>query len=151
MKLHYLIAVLFMIIFQSCDKNRIYRDFDSNFEKNHWESNDSRSFTFTLEKDENANLALHFGHIFDFQFDAIPLQVGITYPDGHTEILPINLKIKNEKGEDIADCSGDVCDLYYNIKNNTLFQKGTYLVIITNKFNAAYLPNVLGVGIQVTK
>ena len=38
----------------------------------------------------------------------------------------MDLKVKNEKGEDMADCSGDVCDLYYNLKNNFHFEKGTY-------------------------
>lgn len=151
MKIKTGLLFIVLLLLQSCNKDAIYRDFDSNFENNRWSSNDARSFAFALEKEENANLVLHFGHIYDFQFDVIPLEVDVTYPDGHTEILPINLKIKNEKGEDMADCSGDVCDLYYNLKSNFHFQKGNYKVVITNKFNSAYLPNVLGVGVQIIK
>ncbi|MCO6162897.1 hypothetical protein [Flavobacterium sp. NRK F7] len=148
-KISLLLFILFLL--QSCNEGVIYRNFDSNFENNRWSSNASRTFSFALEKEENANLVLHFGHIYDFQFDSIPLEINITYPDGNKETISLDLKIKNEKGEDMADCSGDVCDLYYNLKNNFHFEKGTYEVVITNKFNAAYLPNILGVGIQVTK
>ena len=146
-------GLLFLVLFllHSCNESAIYRDFDSNFENNRWTFNDSRTFSFTLENEENANLVLQFGHIYDFQFESIPLEVNITYPDGNMETISLDLKVKNEKGEDMADCSGDVCDLYYNLKNNFHFQKGNYEVIITNKFNSAYLPNVLGVGLQIIK
>ena len=140
-----------LLLLQSCNEGAIYRDFDSNFENNRWLSNDARSFDFALEKEENANLRLHFGHIYDFQFESIPLDINITYPNGNKETISLDLKVKNEKGEDMADCSGDVCDLYYNLKSNFHFQKGNYKVVITNKFNSAYLPNVLGVGVQIIK
>lgn len=138
-------------IFLSCDKNRIYSEFDSNLENNRWSFNDSKEFSFSIENEEVADLILHLGHIYDFQFASIPLQMTITYPDGHIEVIPIDLKVKNEKGEDIADCSGDICDLYYIVKNKVTLEKGSYSVVIANKFNGTYLPNILGIGIQVKK
>lgn len=142
---------IYFFFLLSCNKNHIYNEFDSNFEKNRWFTSEIKKFSFSVEKDEVVDLILHLGHIYDFQFASIPLQVAINYPDGHTEIIPIDLMIKNEKGEDIADCSGDICDLYYAFKNNVKLKKGNYLVMVTNKFNATYLPNILGVGIQVNK
>jgi gliding motility-associated lipoprotein GldH len=144
-----LIVVVF--IFLSCDQNRIYSEFDSNLENNRWSSNDSKEFSFSIENEEVVDVILHLGHIYDFQFASIPIQMEITYPDGHTEIIPIDLKVKNEKGEDIADCSGDICDLYYKVKNKVTLEKGNYSIVITNKFNGAYLPNILGVGVQIKK
>ncbi|NHN27555.1 gliding motility lipoprotein GldH [Flavobacterium jejuense] len=150
MKFKYCLLGVFCI-FLSCDKNRIYKEFDSNLENNRWNSNDSKEFSFVMKKEEIVDVILHLGHIYDFQFASIPLQMAITYPDGHTELIPINLKLKNEEGKDLADCSGDICDLYYTVKNKVPLEKGNYLIVITNKFNGAYLPNILGVGIQINK
>ena len=97
------------------------------------------------------NLKLHLGHIYDFQFASIPLQIAITYPDGQTEVIPLDVRMKNESGQDIADCSGDICDLYYTFKNKVSLKKGEYSISITNTFSGAYLPNILGIGIQVEK
>ena len=138
-------------ILKSCDKNRIYNEFDSDVEDNRWISNKAKVFSFSMATDEVVNLKLHLGHIYDFQFDSIPLQIVITYPDGHTEVIPLDVRIKNESGQDIADCSGDICDLYYTFKNKVSLKKGEYSISITNTFSGAFLPNILGIGIQVEK
>jgi hypothetical protein len=36
----------FIFVFSSCNKNKIYDDFESNFEMNRWEENDIRIFEF---------------------------------------------------------------------------------------------------------
>ena len=40
------LLVALMFIFLSCNENKIYDDFDSNFENNRWEENDYRVFEF---------------------------------------------------------------------------------------------------------
>jgi hypothetical protein len=37
------------------------------------------------------------------------------------------------------------------LKENTKLQKGNYKITISNNFNGPYLPNVIGIGIQVEK
>lgn len=144
-----LFAVLF--IYFSCDSKFVYNEFDSDFENNRWLPEHNKTFDFSIEKDVEASIVLHLGHIYDFQYDFIPFEIKITYPDGNTEIESIDLKIKDNNGKDIAECSGDICDLYFTLKEKKLLQKGNYMIVISNKLNSPYIPNILGVGIQVKK
>jgi len=142
--------VALVFIFLSCDQNKIYDDFDSNFENNRWEENNVRVFEFENKQSEEAcDLKLHFGHISGFQFKEVPLEVEITAPNGESEVLSINVKLIDESGKDIGDCTGDICDVFQTIKTFETLENGKYKVAVKSKFTGPYLPNVLGVGIVV--
>ena len=136
----------------SCSKNKVYDDFDSNFDNNRWDASDVRVFEFDIAQLESfCELKIHFGHISGFQFKEVPLEVEITFPDGKSEMLPVTLKLIDESGNDIGDCTGDICDVFQNIKTFQNLEKGKYKVLVKSKFTGPYLPNVLGVGIIVEK
>ena len=146
------LLVAFLFVLLSCNKNTIYDDFDSNFENNRWEENDNRVFEFeNKQSGEVFDLKLHFGHISGFQFKEVPLEVEITNPDGKIEVLLISVKLIDESGKDIGDCTGDICDVFQTIKTFETLNNGSYKVAIKSKFPGPYLPNVLGVGIVVEK
>ena len=150
MRIKFLLVAL-SFIFLSCNKNKIYDDFDSNFENNHWEENDSRVFEFeNKQSGEVFDLKLHFGHISGFQFKEVSLEVEITTPDGKSEALLVRVKLIDESGKDIGDCTGDICDVFQTIKTFESL-RGRYKVAIKSKFSGPYLPNVLGVGIVAEK
>lgn len=149
--LRYLMLVAFFL-FLSCNENIVISEFDGDFNNNRWLTSEVKSFHVALESDvENSNLQLHFSHIYDFQFQYVPFEVTITYPDGRKEVVPMNVKIKDDNGKDLADCSGDICDLHTIIKENVNFKKGKYTFQIKNGFNGQFLPNVLGIGILAEK
>jgi gliding motility-associated lipoprotein GldH len=146
------LLVAFMFIFFSCNKNKIYDDFDSNFENNRWEENNIRVFEFENKQSKEAcDLKLHFGYINGFQFKEVPLEVEITTPDGESEVLSINVKLIDESGKDIGDCTGDICDVFQTIKTFETLENGKYKVTVKSKFTGPYLPNVLGVGVIFEK
>jgi len=146
------LLVAFVFVFLSCDKNKIYDNFDFNFENNRWEENDIRIFEFENNQSEEAcDLKLHFGHISGFQFKEVPLEVVITAPDGESEVFSINVKLIDESGKDIGDCTGDICDVFQTIKTFETLENGKYKVAVKSKFTGPYLPNVLGVGIVIEK
>jgi gliding motility-associated lipoprotein GldH len=139
-----------LLAFSSCNKSAIYNKFDDGFEENRWQKTDVKTYAFSIDDESKLyDLTLRFGHVYDYQFDSVPINVSITNPTGQVEKLLINLKIKDENGKQLADCSGDVCDLNYKIKEKTKLTKGNYAVAISQSFNGAYLPNVLGVGLKV--
>jgi gliding motility-associated lipoprotein GldH len=146
------LLVAFMFIFFSCNKNKIYDDFDSNFENNRWEENNIRVFEFENKQSKEAcDLKLHFGYINGFQFKEVPLEVEITTPNGELEVLSINVKLIDESGKEIGDCTGDICDVFQTIKTFETLEKGKYKVAVKSKFTGPYLPNVLGVGVIFEK
>lgn len=136
----------------SCNSNAIYSDFNTDFESNRWNSNEVTTFEFDItEEIQVGSIKLHIGHIYDFQFANVPMEINIIAPDGSSETVNINVKFKDEKGKDLADCSGDVCDLYTSIVDNKKLIKGKYKFEVKNKFESPFLPNILGVGISIEK
>lgn len=147
-----LILIALVFVFLSCNKNKVYDDFDSSFDNNRWDASDVRVFEFENKQSEGVcDVKLHFGHISGFQFKQVPLEVEITAPDGKTEMLPVTMKLIDDSGKDLGDCSGDICDVFQTIKTFQNLEKGKYKVAVKSKFAGPYLPNVLGVGIVVEK
>lgn len=146
------IFIALVFVFLSCNKNEVYNDFNRDFSDNRWENKDVKSFEFENTQYEGVyDLKLHFGHISGFQFKEVPLEVEITTPDGKTETLPVAMKLIDDSGKDLGDCSGDICDVFQTINTFQNLEKGKYKVTVKSKFEGPYLPNVLGVGIVIEK
>jgi gliding motility-associated lipoprotein GldH len=146
----FLIALVFVLI--SCNKNEVYEEFNRDFTDNRWDANDVKSYEFENKQSEGVcDLKLHFGHISGFQFKEVPLEVEILTPDGKVEVFPVVLKLKDDSGKDIGDCTGDVCDVFQSIKTFEKLKVGKYKIRVKSKFSGEYLPNVLGVGIVFEK
>ena len=79
----------------------------------------------------------------------VPINFIIENPAGEKENITIALKIKDSSGKQLAECAGDVCDLYYKIKEKTKLQKGKYKITIFHSFKGPFLPNVIGIGLSV--
>lgn len=145
--------LLFTLAFlsNSCSKQDHYSAFETFGEDNHWNQTDSKTFTFDITNETlSYDIAFKFSHVYDYQFASVPVQFVLECPNGTKETLNVDLKIKDATGKQLADCSGDVCDLIYKIKEKTKLTQGNYKVTISHHFKGApYLPNVLGIGLNV--
>lgn len=150
-KMRKYILLFFALMLVSCNKDIIHDSFTTDFVANRWISDNEQSFEFTIPEDGTYTIDLHFGHIYDFQFATIPLEITFLNEKRIIQQETLNLQINNDKGESLASCSGDVCDLYQSIAKEIIIKRGKYSVNVKNKFPSAYLPNILGVGIRVTK
>ena len=147
-----LVLIALVFVLASCNKNKLYDEFNRDFSDNRWEANDVKLFEFENKQSEGVcELKLHFGHISGFQFKDIPLEVTITSPDGKVEKLSVIMKLIDESGKDIGDCSGDICDVFQTIKTFETLEKGKYKVAVKSEFTEPYLPNALGVGILIER
>ena len=139
-----------LFLLQSCNTNEIYNSFDRDFKENRWNTTDERIFEYSNTNSEAlVALKVHFGHIYGYQFESIPLEVAITSPSGNSEVILFDLQLKDAAGNELGDCSGDICDVYFQIKPDAKLEKGKYTFRIKNNFNGSYLPNVLGIGISI--
>jgi gliding motility-associated lipoprotein GldH len=137
------------MVLVSCSDNH-FRRFDILPEDQRWYITDKKIYEFEIEDGSRPyNLVFQFSHVYDYQFSTIPLNIDIEGPDGKTEALEIVLHVRDNSGRQLADCSGDVCDLFYKISENKKLQKGNYKVTISHSFDGPYLPNVIGVGLAV--
>lgn len=148
MKTKFLLFIILPLLFSCADNH--FRQFEILPEDQRWLASDEKTFEFEIENDAQLyNLVFQFSHVYGYQFASIPLNVTVLSPDGKTENLDIDLKIADDSGKQLADCSGDVCDLSYKIKEKTKLQKGNYKITVSHKFKGPYLPNVIGIGLAV--
>jgi len=145
-----LFGLFFVVI--SCNKLEVYNQFDDGFAENRWQATDVKTYNFTIDDDTKLyNLTFRFSHIYDYQFNSIPINFTIVNPKGETQNKEIDLQIKDASGKEMGECSGDFCDLKYKLEEMMKLEKGNYKVIVSHSFEGPYLPNVLGVGLKVEK
>jgi hypothetical protein len=132
----------------SCDSNVVLESFSNDFKDNRWMSEDYREFDFTIEKDGNYEVQLHFGHIHKYQIPKVDVQIEITTPDGTVKVIPMVLEMQSEAIK--SDCMGDICDLFVPIVSDNMIQ-GKHKIVVKNTSKYPYLPDVLGIGVKVTK
>lgn len=141
-----------MLTVLSCQKTVVFKDVKKDFADNQWTATDVKKFEFKLKKDiELGDIKLLFSHVHNPQYSTVPVSVSIENPSGEKENFFMNLQLKDAEGNDLSECSGDICDLYTNIKEGVKLQKGTYKVTVENKFAYAYLANVLAIGLSVER
>lgn len=146
------ITLLFAVLtlFVSCDKSKLFSQFDRFGEENRWPKSDTKVYEFAVDDDtQRYDLTFHFSHVYDYQFDRIPIQFVIESPDGKKENFSIDLAIKDSSGKQLAECAGDICDLKFKVKEKIKLTKGAYKVTISQSFDGPYLPNVIGIGLDV--
>lgn len=143
-----LFGLFFLIV--SCNKSEVYSKFDDGFPENRWQEKEAKTYDFTIDDDSKLyNITFRFSHVYDYQFNSIPIHFTIVNPKGETEKKQIDLQIKDASGKELAECSGDFCDLNYKLEENIKLLKGNYKIIVSHSFEGPYLPNVLGVGLKV--
>ena len=146
---NYFLILTIAIGLSACNGNKIYSKFDKDFDENRWNRNDVRTFEFSVEKEQEYDLIIDFSHVYGYQFDKVPLKMVLTDSAGNKTVEQIKLDILNDEGHDNGNCDGDYCDLYDTVFQNQKLKPGKYKVEVTNEFNHEYLPNVIGLGIQV--
>ncbi|MGL2965212.1 hypothetical protein [Flavobacterium sp. XGLA_31] len=151
MKSKLLVLLFFFSLFLSCSQQGHYSVFDTFGEDNRWNQTDTKTFDFEItDESKPYDITFKFSHVYDYQFASVPLTFVIESPNGQKETLPVDLKIKDASGKQLADCSGDVCDLVYPIKKKTKLTKGIYKITVSHRFKGApFLPNVIGIGLNV--
>ena len=112
------VGLFFLLI--SCNKKAVFDQFDTDFESNRWLEKDIKTYDFTIDDDSKLyNITFAFSHVYDYQFSSVPLNIKIVDPSGKEDPMTIDLQIKDASGKQLADCSGDVCDLFFKIKEKT--------------------------------
>lgn len=134
----------------SCNGNSVYKTLDTNFDDNRWQRTDVKTFDFQLEKDGSYNLAIVFSHVAGIQFAEIPLNLELSDANGVILAQNIILKTKDAQGNDIGDCAGDFCDMEQAVFTTKALTAGSYKIRLANAFENDYLPNVIGIGVNVT-
>ncbi|WP_333877263.1 hypothetical protein [Flavobacterium sp.] len=152
MKIQNLLILCFLFLITSCSQNTVYSRFDTLDESHQWAQTNTKSYDFTID-DEAAhyNVLFKFSHVYGYPMTSVPLHFSFKNPDGKTEDFTFDLALKDLEGQELGDCVGDICDLDSVVKENLKLSKGKYTVTVSHRYDGPYLPNVLGVGLEITK
>lgn len=132
----------------SCD-NSVFKQFDDDFADSRWEKSDIRRYDVNIPKTGNYEIIVNFSTVYGGQFSDIPVKLTIESPDKSVVSEEAVLRLKDDQGNDVADCTGDICDLEQVILSNKKLEAGQYTITLSNAFNHEFLPNVIGVGIRI--
>jgi gliding motility-associated lipoprotein GldH len=150
MKTKGLLILGVLLLLTACETSSIFNK-KVDFTKNQWPKSTTNAFVFEVTDDsKNYDVTFLLRHVFDYQFDSIPLSFTWIKPDGSQEIIPISLAIKDKNGKELGECAGDICDLKKAILSNIKLPKGTNEIIVQHSFNYAYLPNIIQIGLDVS-
>jgi gliding motility-associated lipoprotein GldH len=152
MKPKFIFSIFAVFLLISCSEKTDYNKFIKLPEDHRWLKSDSKIFEFTIDDDTKLyDVTFEFSHIYDYQFASVPIKIDVKNPSGEEEFHNIDFNIKDSKGKPLADCGGDICDMSMNVLEKTKLFKGKYQIKVSQDFDGPYLPNVIGVGIKVSK
>jgi gliding motility-associated lipoprotein GldH len=152
MKSKFIFPFLTIFLLISCSEKTDYKKFIKLPEDHRWLKSDSKIFEFIIDDDTKLyDVTFEFSHIYDYQFASVPIKIDVKNPSGEEEFHNIDFNIKDSKGKPLADCGGDICDMSMNVLEKTKLFKGKYQIKVSQDFDGPYLPNVIGVGIKVSK
>lgn len=150
MKTKALLLLGLIWLVSSCDNGSIFKR-KLSFSKNQWPKTSTNAFIVEITDDsKNYDVTFLLWHVYDYQFDTIPLSFTWIKPDGSKEVIPVSLAIKDKNGKELGECAGDICDLKKVILSDVQLPKGTNEIIVQHTFNHDYLPNIIQIGMDVS-
>ncbi|MGB0885078.1 MAG: gliding motility lipoprotein GldH [Chitinophagales bacterium] len=146
-------TLLFVLLISSCDDSRIFEE-NKDFESYAWSYENIVKFETELTDSLANNVIVNFRHTHFFGSRNLLLMLHITTPSGKKTTTKINIPLSEPNGMWYADCTGDICDIQYNVpefKNYTFSETGKYTFELEQEMRESPLKNVMAVGLRIEK
>jgi hypothetical protein len=140
--------LVFALLALSCNRPAFRQSVD--FDDSRWMRGDVRTFDFDVPDGGNYDISVNFSHVYGAPVTEIPLDFTLSGKDGKLSLHP-TLRLVGQNGESLSDCAGDVCDFTQKILENKKLSPGHYKISLGQRFDYAYLPNAIAVGIEVRR
>ena len=144
--------VLALVLFQSCDQNRIFEEYKK-IPSAGWSYENQCHFDLSIEDTaQRYDVYIKLRHHFAFEWRNIWVKVATTYPDSSVQESSVNLPLSEADGHWFGRCTGDVCDISILIQRNAIFPaKGKYIFTISQDMRQNPLKNIIDVGFRIEK
>ncbi|MFI5135053.1 MAG: gliding motility lipoprotein GldH [Chitinophagales bacterium] len=139
-----------LIIFSSCDRNRIYEK-NVTIDKYIWDSKVKPTFTVDIEDTSVLyNLYINIRHAEIYPFQNIWLIVGTKFPGGTSASRRIEVMLADEEGKWFGEGLGDIWDYRSLMQENAFFNKpGTYTFSLEQNMRQDPLPGIMSIGMRI--
>jgi gliding motility-associated lipoprotein GldH len=145
-----ILAGLLLFIF-SCDRSMIYDDFEK-IENHSWKWEDSVNFSVDVEDTLSMfNILVQLRHTTDYPLSNLYMFVHVYGPGGQQMTDTINFTLAENSGKWIGKGLGNIREISYLYKKNTLFpQAGNYKISIEQAMRIPEVP-VKEIGLRIEK
>lgn len=145
-----MIALGLVVFGQSCENRQTLSESYDFPENRQWQKSEPISFSFTIEEVGNFNGVLTASYVYGSQFSTLPLTLAVSKEDV-LEKHKLTFRIKNDQGEELGDCTGDICDGKQQVFSKKHFEPGTYTFTLEHTFEYPYFPNIIRIGINLDR
>ena len=146
------LSLLFMIMIQSCDPNRVYEN-NIKITDGIWAHENIVRFEVYIEDTSGVhNLYVNVRNTSFYQFSNLNLFITTTAPSGHSVKETLEVTLADDRGKWLGSGLGDIWDLQQIYKENVRFaQQGEYIFEYEQAMRPVHLPFILDVGLRVEK
>ncbi len=148
----FLPVVIVLILFASCDKNRVF-EANTEITKGSWDQNNKVVFDIDIQDTLSwHNIYLNVRNSGSYPFSNLFLFVSTQSPKGNSERDTVECTLADENGKWLGDGIGDLWDNQILFKRKVRFpMKGIYKVQLEQAMRVNPLPFIVDVGIRVEK
>jgi gliding motility-associated lipoprotein GldH len=138
----------------ACGCNDIYREYNKNaFEGNVWDQQNPVTFTPKIEDlNQTYDLTLGVRHIYGMQHKSITVRVTTVTPSGKETQKKYKIQIRDEDGDYIGKCAGDLCDVEVTVEDHIKYEEvGTYKYIVYQAMALRRVSGIIEFGMIIQK
>jgi gliding motility-associated lipoprotein GldH len=144
----YCFGLVFLLV--SC--NQIYKEYEKDsFATLSWKR--GQQIIFYPEIDDLSKtyeLTLGLRHVYGAQIKRMDISVTIVSPSGKEKIRQFSFDVMDDKGEFLASCAGNMCDLEAVVDDELSFSEtGKYKFILTHNMDQERVRGVMEFGLII--
>lgn len=150
-----LFPVLFSLFFilSACDESRVFEK-NIDFEGYKWTYENKATFDVEIADNDLKTVFINFRHTYFFNTRNVILDLEVKTPADSVYTIPVDILLSEPNGMWHSECSGDICDFKFPIKeftNYSFADTGNYKFTLTQNMRVNPLANVMGVGLRIEK
>ena len=151
-KFLFLISLLIILFFSSCDSNRVF-DENFSFDNANWDRYKTVSFKIEISDTISQNqFFINIRNTTDYKYSNLYLFIRTQLPDGNISKDTIECILADINGKWLGNGLGSLKENNILLKNNLVFpEKGTYIFEFEQAMRVEILQGIADIGIRIEK
>ncbi len=147
-----LAIILCLLVFASCDSNRIYEQ-NETIPESGWNTDDVKKFEVEIKDPATpVNFYINVRHADGYPYSNLFLFIKTNLPGGKASVDTLECMLADEKGKWLGSGVGDIYDNQIPFKRNVRFpQAGKYVFEIQQGMRTDGVPLIMDVGLRIEK
>ena len=145
-------ALFFLILFMSCDRNKVYEDYIK-IDNYVWMNDNNVKFEFDVDDTVSLyNVYINVRHANVYPYSNLWLFITSSAPNGAKNKDTVECILAGNNGKWLGDGLGDIWDMQRPWKLNVRFgHKGKYRIEMEQAMRVDALPGIMDMGLRVEK